>query len=87
MHKYIGCVYDDYEACGGLHDAMTDRDGNIRVFNSVGDCVHAANHMPFAVDNLDIWDLDTLKKVGTWRVERIWEKHQLVSYKSVKKED
>ena len=85
--RLIGCVYNDYEASGGLDDALRDTTGNIMVFDNEKQCVNFACDRGWSVDNLDIWDLDTLKCIGRWVCERSWNNaHKLEYFTFIKKE-
>ena len=72
--RLIGCTYDDYRSSGGLYDAILKDTGDIMVFRDEKSCVSFVEHQGWSVDNLDIWDLDTLKLVSHWKCERIWAK-------------
>jgi len=85
--RLIVFTYDDYESNGGLYDAISDDAGNIMVFQDEKSCVSFAEHEGCSTDNLDIWDLNTLKLISHWRCERTWNKktHKLDSFTFIKR--
>ncbi len=84
--RLIVCTYNDYESNGGLHDAVSDDAGNIMVFQDEKSCVSFAEHHGYSIDNLDVWDMDTLGLISHWGCKRIWnESHALDSFTFIKK--
>lgn len=83
--RLIGCEYNDYEANGGLHDALADGE-NIIIFDNEHACVDFAEHYGLHLDNLDVWDIDTLRLVGYYYRELARDENgKLKSFAFIKK--
>ena len=81
--RLIACTYNEYSAAGGLHDAIQGTDASIMVFEDEQACIDSVDH---SVDNLDIWDLDTLVLVGHYECKCIYaESGRLDSFRFIKK--
>ena len=85
--RLIGFVTDHWEASGGMHDAL-EEDGNIMLFNSEAECVEYVRTTPIFCsssisnpDNLEIWDMDTLRVVGKYEADREYEKGVMTTLK------